>query len=636
MARELRLVITNAGENDELGREYSFPLSEPVLVGRSHKCGVRFNEADVSGQHLRFSASDGSVLMEVLSDKSTVMNEKSYLTKGDIRAVANGDTFLLGKRTRFRIDSIGKEASRTAAGKVAMHPDEDGETQAMTLGGMTAATRIVSAEVTEETRIGQDNATVATRAANTQVTFSSRVVSAEATASSVGAEVIEATPTPLDAARDPVNDNKQHRSGHPIHSETTDGIEETATFPVGMSTGTDTQNEPGTDILRTQIIDRSEVERMKDLGRKNERYRHFFTMIAAAFFSCVLGAVVWLCRPKSETWLSVPKMSDGRIDVSYYTLKTGGKDVCVVDFPNDPRLKKTEQPDGRGFYVLTYTGRDRDVPFRLELTQQSSNAELHRSLEESAEQVKKTRLSENASLVFQSPYDWPAGSYFFEDEYPGSCHPPRLLRGSRFWRSEYDVVRSGVKWHGVLFVFRDGVTVYTLQREIPTAEWARGRLLLRIDPNIEFYPKFLEERWESPGESSEDAGLLPVPKNERPDDFIARIAKEVSDELKDEGRVSEWGRVKRKIDTLMALTWKGDSGERKRAVTLLEKFRQNQDRKYVEFRNEFDLSKKNENKGCRKMKSVSGKCKAVFGKDPTDRRFNLSNDLENWSCQEKR
>lgn len=590
---ELKVTITGGRKN--LGEEMTVALDGPVIVGRSHSASIRFSneEADVSGKHLEFSVEGGQLLVRNL--KRDIKVNGAVLATGERRPVKSGDSFEIGARARFRIDSIsGVDDAEADAPSSAT-----GATRAMTEGTFATAT----ANPTMATRLATE--TVATRVAT----------ETEAT------RLADATNLPNDSDETVAMGFSDDLPGddRPTDALTGDGV--TTTGSAASTGGGETIALDGKDggtskIPQWLLDDLNKKQRQKEAQKRHMRQ----TMLAVAMlaFGAVLGGIVYMRWPRAERWLSVPK-TDGKPDVETFTVSSSRGNAFVVDFPRNGKMRKEELQGGRGIDVSTFTGKDRDVPFRLRLSRSSCPDELTRSLEECASV--KMSAAAKSGFVFKSPGEWPAGRFFFESEYPGSCHSPRLMRGSAFYRSEYEAVRTGLKWHGVLIVFRDGDVSYAFQREIPESEWERGKLLLRKDPNIEFYPAFLAARWESPGKG----GLV---KGMNEDEMMSDVRRELD---MPNPRVSTWPRIRLEIDTLVALSW-GKAGKNTAALALLEKFRRLQDSKYIEFRNEFELAKTMGNAGRQKMESVRADCHRVFGIDPSDRRYLLINNPENWSC----
>ena len=582
---EMKVTIT--GGRNNLGEQLTVQFDGPVLVGRSHAAAIRFSneEPDVSGRHLEFSCEDGRVWVRNL--KRTVKVNGVDLVPDERREVRVGDSFEIGVRARFRVDALpGVEDPQAGDASTVT-----GETRMMTEA--TFATQAVP-DLTEVTRPAE--VTVMTRAADVETA----IASDETVAVDMSAESGDDSPTEAFAA-----DNQTVTGSDP----NTDG----STMILGGQDGETNK------IPQWLLDDLNKKQRQKETHRR--RVRH--TVIAVAFlaFAGVLGAIVYTRWPKAERWATVPLIAGtDDLDIELHdVLDACGKKLMTVDYPRNVRMKKSVQERGRGIDVSTYTGRDRSIPFRLRLSLSAGAVELSRSLKECAET--KIAAAERSGFVFQSPAEFPAGMFFFEDEYPGSCPSPRLLRGTAFYRSEYEMIRSGVKWHGVLIVFRDGDNAYTLQREVVDSEWERCKLLLRKDPNIGFSAEFLNNRWESPGRD----GFV---REQDAAECRADVVRELSMSTP---RTASWVRLKRELDTLVATSWT-QADARQDALSLLARFRKVQDAKYVELRNEFDLAGKAGHEGLERRVSVRADCQRIFGLDPSDRRFLLINNPENWSC----
>lgn len=595
---ELKVTITGGRKN--LGEEMTVALDGPVIVGRSHSASIRFSneEADVSGKHLEFSVEGGQLLVRNL--KRDIKVNGAVLATGERRPVKSGDSFEIGARARFRIDSVsGVDVVEEDAPSSAT-----GATRAMTEGTFATAT----ANPTMATRVATE--TVATRAAS----------ETEATCLADAANL----PNDSDETVALGLTDDLPRDDRPTEALTGDGV--TTTGSAASTGGGETIALDGKDggtskIPQWLLDDLNKKQRQKEAQKR--RMRQTMLAVAMLAFGAVLGGIVYMRWPRAERWLTIPVLSGTeKPDVEQFVVTSPKGNAFVVDFPRDRRMKKAELEGGRGIDVSTFVGKNRDVPFRLKLSRTSNTDELTRSLVESAKV--KIAAAERSGFVFRSPPEWPSGTYFFESEYPTSCKSPRLLRGTAFYRSEYEVVRNGLKMHGVLIVFRDGEVSYTLQREIPESEWERGRILLREDANILFYPEFLANRWESPGVQGFVKGISE-------EAIAANLKAELSMPI---SRVASWPRMKRELDTLVAQSW-AKSDRRAAALALLERFRKVQDAKYVELRNEFELAKKLGRKGQTRMLSVRADCQRIFGSDPSDRRFLLVNNPENWSCLEE-
>ena len=191
--------------------------------------------------------------------------------------------------------------------------------------------------------------------------------------------------------------------------------------------------------------------------------------------------------------------------------------------------------------------------------------------------------------------------------------------GTRFFQQEYVREDRNVKWHGFITIIRKGVFVYRLMREIPDDAWLNGKHLLGSYANLALYRSFLADRWESPGV---DQMLVDA-------DFDS-LAESIKGDLNKE-RISDWHRIGKKVDTLMYLSYSGGSEQRKIAKKLLSQYRRSKANSYNEFRNQYDIGKRERNEA--KMREAFEACRGAFGNDPTDLRSIKVNDPEEWSCR---
>ena len=618
MIENMKITFTGGGN---LGEELFLPLDAPVLVGRSHSASIRFRESDVSGKHLEISRSGDGVMALNISRYKAMVNG-TILQPGESCPVNPGDVFAFGSKARFRIDALGVSGDSPTGGSTDGGADGatlpgDGETKAMTQGGTFATRMPNSADMTYATRPAPFAA---------DVTFATRMPSKSfnttfATRPAPDAEVIMASaPSDLDPDATGM-----------ISTGVSSGAAGFADTPTGMlepSTQTGASEADGaTQVMQTRAGSMDEIERHKKLMAQKKRVRRSLMAAATVLFLAMLGTVVWIRWPKSELVLSVPlKAGTDDPDIAHHVMKSeAGANAFVVDFPVDAkRMKKSGDGDGPVFFVSTFTGRDRDVPFRLKASRRRDKAEMRLSLEDSFS-AKKSELASGLGVDFLSPAEWPAGVFFFELEHPQSC-VIRLQRGTRFARSEYLVDRDGVKWHGIFILIRDHDTIYTVEREIPESEWPRGKWLLRADSNIQLYPAFMRSRWESPGEAQLIKG-----RSER--ELVEYVTHELD---RKQPRVSEWFSIKKALDTLVVLTWGRRDADVRTVADCLKRFRAVQDRTYRRFMNEFEVAKINAISGSERQTAIRDDCRSVFSADPSDMRFILSNDPEKWPCLEKK
>ena len=586
---EFKITVTRGKSLDE---SFSVAFDGPILVGRSHESNIRLKEDDVSGRHVRFEKTESGVFAIILGRFGAKINEKPY-EKDETVAVRAGDVFELGGKARFRIDELGIDEPGGPRSRAADDEALTGETKLMT--GVT--------QFTEATRVESDFET-------------------KATAFVAESDVIEAATTPFfeddeEDAGERETETRDDPASLSLHSEE------------GDETGTETDGEGKTVEMKTREVSMAEINKLRDIQERRKRFRRGLIASAMILFMTFLAVIVVVRWPDKEPELTPPKI----VGTNEYDIETrffhddAGATLFVVDFPNDPRMQIADYDEQRGVSVSTFTGRDRDVPFRLKVEISRNEDEWTLSLEESAERLKE-RLQKRDGSTFPETSEYVPGVRFLESDYPGSCQkesaqsgrPALLLRGTRFWRSEYIRSSGQSRWCGIVFLFRDRDLLYVIQREIPESEWVRGKWLLRRDPNIQFSAKFMRKRWESPGLD----GLLKKSK----DELYAIVETELG---APEPRVSQWLLMKRCLDTLTVLTRKSGKDEQKRVAELYARFNRVKDVKYQEFANARRLEAIQGIKGAES--EAMKDCVFVFGKDETDRRCWLVNNPEVWSCK---
>lgn len=619
MASQIKITFTGGSL---LGEERTLPLDGFAVLGRSHSAAVRLKEPDVSGRHLEFREEADGVHAVCLSRNGFNLNGAN-VCEGESRVVRADDVLMLGTRVRIRIDSVmtGGRPSPSASDEA------------------TFATMAIepSATATEATQFATPDRVAAASASET---FATLVADAEAIAAAGNIHAsMEETPLGEADSTAPVAVNSPSASSPADEAPTQDeqdvetAVDASADFgvpddsPDAQTTGSASGSADGETVeMKTRQASMDEIFRMKAMLEAKKRFRVKMVGFAILVFFVVLGMIVFVNWPREERYLSHPlKAGTDKRDISQYIVKSdAGSIEMVVDYPNSPNMIKEESD--AGIEVTTATGKNRNVPFRISFVKKSNPAQLKQSLAQYA-------ASELADLgrrgfVFlmhtgdglHEPGD-KSFVRFFEREYPGWCEVA-TQGGTRFFQQEYVREDRNVKWHGFITIIRKGVFVYRLMREIPDDAWLNGKHLLGSYANLALYRSFLADRWESPGV---DQMLVDA-------DFDS-LAESIKGDLNKE-RISDWHRIGKKVDTLMYLSYSCGSEQRKIAKKLLSQYRRSKANSYNEFRNQYDIGKRERNEA--KMREAFEACRGAFGNDPTDLRSIKVNDPEEWSCRIER
>ena len=313
----------------------------------------------------------------------------------------------------------------------------------------------------------------------------------------------------------------------------------------------------------TQVAPQEVMEELRRSLERRSKGRRFGLFFALAVFAAGLVALWFVSRPDNEADKMIyPLNAAGQPDAETWILRDeGGRALVEVDYPRNARLEKSEFPGGKGLSVVSFMGRDRDVPFFLQIEAVPSEEELSTDLLSSA-RAWIDRSAESGAFVFDDRVKEGLEPKFFEDAYEGSCQSQSLY-GVRFVQFEYKRTwPDGGVWHGVAIYFRRGDTAYVHRRELPEFYWARGGYRLIADPNLAVYSNFIDSYWESPG-----AGAMP--KGRSPADLLAEVRTALARE-----RASDWRFVKGDIDALLAASWRSDRRVREAAEGCLRQFRE--------------------------------------------------------------
>ena len=563
-----RLTVVGGAEN---GKDFVLSGDRPVVIGRSHSADMRLTEPDVSGKHIELSVEGGACRMRNLSRYASRVNGVEFAS-GAEGPVTAGDSIEIGRRVKVRVDSV--PVTQPASGQSDARDDLDAPTAVMEEAS-TASQERAFFEPDEE------GATIATHAASE--TFATNFIS----------------------------------SGSVPVAPADDG--ETVLFG-GAQGGDGADDETGdgeTRELETRIGSMEEiVQRRKELEKKSK-----FRKVAASFgfisVAALLAALWFVSRTTKETYeMSFPKDANGQPDAASYILRDSvGNALVEVDYPRNPKMSVTKSPDKNSISVVSFMGRDRDVPFFLQTEAVSNEDELKIGLMQSVKAWIGRMEASGGGFVFDELMKNDLEPVFFEEVYPDSCQS-KSLYGVRFVMFEYKRTwPDGKLWHGIVIYFRRGDTVFIHRREIPEFYWERGGYRIRKDPNIAIYSNLIDTYWESPGVEG-----LPLGKSVP--ELMASIRNILSKE-----RASDWRFLKKDIDAVLIKTWRGDSKTRDFAEGCLRQFRDVLRKFYYGKYNAYLNAKDNRDE--KKMLKFRQDCKMVFD-DPSERYYYLLGNGEAW------
>ena len=575
------------------GMDFSFPPDREVLIGRSSKADVRLSssESDVSGKHLKLVLVDGiPTAVNVTSRRHATFHQGSEVEPdGGSVVVAAHDAIELGasRGVRIRFDAVPVDEPTFVN-------DGDAPSTAATRWAESVSASAPTAVIEESAVTSQVNgdATFATRVSET---FATRMPSAS---HSGDLAALDDETVLVSGGEDAFMSQN----------------EETTT------NGVDADAESGkTRDMETRAGAMEEIMAMKEGLERRRRRRHVVVVFGFILVACMLAGLWFSSRTDNETdIMSFPLNLEGRPDIATYAVKDDlGRVIVAADYPRDNGMSVTESPDGGGVTVVSAMGRDRDVPFFLQLEAVSQADELEKDLLSSVRTWISRAEESGAGYVFDIKVKDELRYQFFEDVFPGCCQT-KSLYGVKFVTFDYKRTWADSEktlWHGVLIYFRKGDTAFIHRREIPESYWVRGGYRIEQDPNIALYSTFIDSYWESPGLEG-----LPIERktSELMESVRGLLAKE---------RASDWRYAKKEIDAVLVKSWRTDPKTRDLAEGCLRQFREVLRTYYYGKYNAFDTAR--ENRDEKKMARLRKDAAMVFD-DPEERYYHLVANGEVW------
>lgn len=488
-----------------------FPLGdEAVILGRSHTCGIRVMEPDVSGRHVMLSVGPKGVEMEVISSRRTLLDGKALKT-GDTVAVKAGQSVAMGGLVEFTVECYRNDGDRTEApgeltdivirfGGDAL---DDDATRRPGVGGEPESTSLPTADADG----GIDDTGDQMPPSKAEITTSSETA---------GTQRI---PPPL-----------------PPPPSGGDTIGVTAIPP-----------SDATQILRTRAATPQEMAYMRELHNKKRRRKLGLRLgLGGVVMALAAGLCIWLAMTPAEPFLSDPPdrdfldlvdgdlrpVEDSADESIYFSYPaSGGWGYVETRISTNTALGVVENISE----VKTRVGRNLDVPLQLTFIAYTSVASLNQSQEEAFADWDRTNglgLEKQTRLGVD-----------FIGENPGI---PCL----RYTYTRKALADEAVEdWAGVLSFFRLRDACFVYFREVPGTEQLRAEhMLLSSDVFLDVTDGLIRTRWTGMTPGRQYRGELPILRNS-------------VRELMDKNMDNEWEELEDKLTTILIRTYPKRGGD---------------------------------------------------------------------------
>lgn len=595
---------------------------DTVSMGRSHSCGIRPKEVDVSGKHALFRENGGVLELEVLSSHKTSVNGRR-LAQGESVRLAPGARLEFGGSLVCEVSPAGDGADAETLGGT----DTLGMTATMggtgTLGGVTQATVATRASMVTatlggagETSIVGGPATATLGAGGATQTVATRATSAAgetvgtvATVATTAAPVGVVRPRRAAPARPP----RSASNADDGETQMVTGLVSSAAGDTGLATGeavTGDSDAGETQMLATQAISQTELNVLR--GAHVRKQKRKIGLRAVAFivaFGAIFSLYAWLSRPTVKTYLSAPQM----IWFNGIVKTESGKVAIRVPCWNDG--KATIMTGAFARYDLRL-GDNWEVPYTIMLTNYFDKASLREDCETSFARWR----AENMVGLWRDQGELRIPQFLGGH---GGIYPGVRCLVHKYTR----VDEEGENLAGTVVFFRTGGVCHVLMRELPAAEESRGRYWLNNVGSTLFVQVrnaggenlFSSRHWE--GTPAED------------DERDPAVVLEECRERLESGDVTAWNDVQRMLYvTLRALEGRDDQEARdirSGALDALQNLRKAQTLEWKMCqRMAFKAANRSGGEGAAALVSAQEKARDMFD-SPNDERHYISG-LDGW------
>ena len=433
--------------------------AEAETVGRSHTCGIRVMEPDVSGRHVMLSVGAKGVELEVISSRRTLL-DGAALRGGDRVTLRAGQEVAMGGAVAFELEcyrSDGDATEMPESGGLTRFPATSGGMGDGETGNLTSATRSMS---------GPDGGEEDTRVPSP----GTRNASPGGTTAPPQTNGTTAPPTATRITSRSSGGNATSRSS---------GGDATARFSGGDATMgvTAMPSADETQVLQTRAATPQELAYMRDLHSRKQRRRLAFRLVLGALLAALAGGVyAWLALHAPAQYLTEPP---GR-GIPWRTPLLDGKLQPVPDGVYPKECLYLECPVPPVFGNGTATARfglwpDSEVPIqlRLEWYRDRDSLRQDRAASYDSWMAREEGRGSVAGVAIDTTGSEP-------DDFIGPAPGiPCLRRHYKRKATEAEEAAGVDEWEGVLSFFRLCDTCFVYSREVPAGEALRAEGVLK-------------------------------------------------------------------------------------------------------------------------------------------------------------
>lgn len=455
------------------GKNWRLPEGGMLTIGRSHSCGIRPKEPDVSGKHAVLREEGGVVWLEVLSAHKTSI-DGIRLPVGNKVAITEVSQVVLGGSLAFHLAKMASAGDETSE----IMPSDTATLGTGTVA--TVATRAMSANTaTLGDETGTLSGTVATAATRAFQPNTATLGDDTGTLDGTGTVATVATRA-MPANTATLGDDTGTLATSATRAADIREDSETSILPSGEILGakggvageTTNLNSDGgeTQMLATQMASREELEKLKAAyEQKKTRKTAKKTIVFGIVVAIAAGVSIWLSSREPEKTLN---MAENRSSTRLIPALLSGQKSNVEGFVGISLPKagsKTIKNGGGVFEAVVPVGKKGDVLINVVFEVFADQSALQESRDQTFDRYLENSEAMLPALDEMAPLP--------DEDFFGGRNG--LRRGIPCSRREYWCGRKGKSVYGVISFFRCGTLCFAFRREVAAYERARTLNLMQ-------------------------------------------------------------------------------------------------------------------------------------------------------------
>lgn len=272
----------------------------------------------------------------------------------------------------------------------------------------------------------------------------------------------------------------------------------------------------------TRYVSEAELADIREYVDIQKRKKKVLTLSCIIFLILLIAGMCTYKLASYESELTWPGSLEKKIQDEEYFVSLGKYGKFLIYYPKNKHT--IVRKNGNNCEVMTLTGRNRDVPFHLELHVNTLENGFRTSKEKSFENWKHSLQTKKTFIISDNP-----SIEFFSKN---SCGIP----GYTF---SYQRQYNNLTWNGVAIYIRYEDKEIILLKEVFSRDWERARSLLNGVSCISFANMMVMNYWEIPENINSHS--------------LSTLSKIILRELAKDSEQSSWKELRNSISSALCL-----------------------------------------------------------------------------------